>query len=96
MAEVKLDAAGRFANSEKLDHDGSFGVGEAEEALHRAVPGSHPLLFGSHGAKLAFPTAREPGEIFERGFAGFGRDGDDCGVSRFSLHGVRVSMYGKN
>src|SRR5216684_5193087 len=96
MAEVKLDAAGRFANGEKLDDDGFLGVGEAEEALHRAVPGSHPLLFGRHEAELAFPAAGEPGKILERGFAGFGRDGDDGGVGRFSLRGVRVSMYGEN
>jgi len=96
MAEVKLDAAGHFANGEKLDDDGFFGVGEAEEALHRAVPGSHPLLFGSHGAEMAFPAAGEPGKILERGFAVFGRDGDDGGVGRFFLRGARVSMYGEN
>ncbi len=67
MAEVKLDAAGRFANREKLDDNGFFGVGEAEEALHRAVPGGHPLLLGRHWAELAFPMAREPGEIREGG-----------------------------
>src|SRR6267378_6211171 len=96
MAEVKLDAAGRFANGEKLDDDGLFGVSEAEEALHRAVPGSHPLLFGRHEAELAFPAAGEPGKIFERGFAGFGRDGNDSGMRCFSLCGARVSMHGEN
>src|SRR6266850_3805489 len=94
MTEVKLDAAGRFANGEKLDDDRFFGVGEAEEALHRAVPGSHPLLLGRHGAELAFPAAGEPGKIVERGFAGFGREGDDGGVGRFSLRGARVNMHG--
>src|SRR5882724_10871455 len=96
MAEVKLDAAGRFANGEKLDDDGFFGIREPEEALHRAVLGSHPLLLGRHGAEMAFPAAGEPGKILERGFAVFGRDGDDGGVGRFSLPGVGVSMYGEN
>src|SRR5882672_7370164 len=34
-----------------------FGICKAEKALHRAVPGSHPLLFGGHWAELAFPAA---------------------------------------
>ncbi len=67
MAEVKFDAAGRFANGEKLDDDRFFGVGEAEEALHRAVPGSHPLPFGRHWVELAFPAAGEPGKSSSAG-----------------------------
>src|SRR6267143_3517831 len=96
MAEVKLDSAGRLANGEKLYDDRFFGVGEAEETLHRAVLRSHPLLLGSHGAEMSFPAAGEPGEILERRFFRLGRDGNDSGMRCFSLRGARVSVHGED
>src|SRR6266403_1850903 len=73
-----------------------FGVGEAEEALHRAVFRSHPLLLGSRWAEMAFPSAGEPGKILERGFVRFGRHDDDCGVRAFFLRGAEMRQAQKN
>src|SRR5882762_2167958 len=70
MAEVKLDTGGRFANGEEFDDEGFLSIREAKEALHRSVPGSHPLLFGSHWPEMAFPTAGKPCKIREGGAAG--------------------------
>jgi hypothetical protein len=45
---------------------------------------------------MALPAAGEPGKIFERGFAGFGRDGNDSGMRCFSLRGARVSVHSED
>ena len=93
MAKIENDAGGGFADGEKLDDDRFFVVREAEEALHGAVLGRHPLLFGAQllfgagSAELAFPTSGEPGEISKRhGF--LVRRDDEDGI--FSLRVRRV------
>ena len=54
VPELHRYAIGSFTQSEKLDDDGLFLIGEPEEALHGSIFGRHPNLFGSHGAEMTF------------------------------------------